>query len=58
MATADSNSLYRDEFLRHMDAGDDPENARLRIIEQGCPIELAAAIEKELSEGWGEYVEE
>jgi hypothetical protein len=38
--------LYLEEFYRHLNAGDDRMNARLRIIEAGCPVAAAEAIEK------------
>lgn len=38
--------LYLEEFYEHLRNGDDRMNARLRIIEQGCPIDAALAIEE------------
>jgi chromosome condensin MukBEF MukE localization factor len=39
--------LYITRYIEHMEKGDDPETARLRIIEEGCPIPLAKEIEQE-----------
>lgn len=39
--------IYAQEFEKHLEAGDDPDTARLRIIEDGCPIPLAELIDKE-----------
>lgn len=39
--------LYRSEFQKHVEAGDDFMNAKLRIIESGCPVDVADRIEEE-----------
>lgn len=37
--------LYLHEYYEYLDRGDDPDTARLRIIEAGCPIEDAKRIQ-------------
>lgn len=43
--------MYRAEFVKHVEAGDDEMNAELRIVEQGCPPVLAARIRCEEGSG-------
>lgn len=38
--------LYLEAYMEARDAGDDPMNARCRIIEMGCPVKLAKEIEE------------
>lgn len=49
MFTSDLD-IYRAEYRHHLEAGDDPMNARLRIMEQGATPEEADAVEA--LEGW------
>jgi hypothetical protein len=44
-------AMYAVEFDQHMRAGDDEMNAKLRIIEQGCPTEWADVIAREFGDG-------
>jgi len=37
--------LYLEEFYKHLERGDDRMNAKLRIIEQGCPPDVADQID-------------
>ncbi len=37
--------VYREAYRRFLDAGDDPINARCRILDMGATIEEANAIE-------------
>lgn len=39
--------IYTQRWHEHVEAGDDEMNATLRIIEEGCPVELANEIEME-----------
>lgn len=43
-------ALFAVEFDRHVRAGDDVLNAKLRIIEQGCSVELAETIAREFGD--------
>jgi hypothetical protein len=36
--------LYTAQYRRHVENGDDSMNAKLRIIEEGCPVDLAERI--------------
>jgi chromosome condensin MukBEF MukE localization factor len=47
-------ALFAVEFDRCVRAGDDTMNAKLRIIEQGCPVDLAEKIAKEFGDENGD----
>lgn len=51
MSSIDDAELYLEEYYKHRNAGDDPMNAELRIVEQGCPSELARQIREAAGEG-------
>jgi len=38
-----TQELYNAQYLKHREAGDDPMNARLRLIEEGASLEMANA---------------
>lgn len=44
---AQDRAMYRDQFENHMAAGDDAMNAELRIVEEGCPLDVAKGIAAE-----------
>ena len=46
--------VYAQEFAEHLDNGDDYMNAHARIVEQGCPVEVADEIQAEFEEAEGD----
>jgi hypothetical protein len=38
---------YIERYRVHLERGDDPDAARLRIIEEGCPTALAERIQRD-----------
>lgn len=46
--------VYAQAFAEHLDRGDDYENARARIVDAGCPVEVADEIKAEFEEAEGE----
>ena len=48
--TPENAELFRNRFYQHLEAGDDAMNARCRIVEEGCPVELADQLEEEAEE--------
>lgn len=46
----DTANIYVEQYAAHREAGDDSENARMRIIEEGCPVSVALKIQAAFGE--------
>ena len=46
----EDQQVYNAEYVKHRMAGDDPMNARLRLIEQGASVEESLAAQEAFSE--------
>jgi hypothetical protein len=49
-----NQALYNAEYIRHRKLGDDPMNARLRLMEQGATREEAEQAQYQADEGGDE----
>lgn len=48
--TYEDACLYLEKYKQCRDAGDDEMNARLRIVEDGCPVLLSEDIQRAFME--------